>query len=82
MGKLGSWETIWTSQPAQALEISVKALLDMTHQQCPGFVMVTAGMMVGMVSLKATGKRMSPVRSQILPSPILPPEVTSMKTDA
>ena len=50
---------------------SVKALLDMTHQQCPGFVMITVGMVVGMVALKAIGKRTSPVRSQILPLPIL-----------
>ena len=49
MGKLCSWDTIWTSQPAQALEISVKALLDMTHQQRSRFVMVTVGMVVGMV---------------------------------
>ena len=33
----------------------------------------------GMVSLDAAGKRMTPVRSQILPSPILSPEVTSTK---
>ena len=68
---LGSWEYISTSQLVRALEISVKALLDMTHQHCPGFIMVTVGMVVGMVSLKATGKRMSPVRSRILPLSIL-----------
>ena len=51
--------------------IPVKALLDMTHQQCPVFVMVTVGMVVGMVPLKATGKRISPVRSRILPLAIL-----------
>jgi len=51
--------------------ISVKALLDMTHQQCPRFVMVTVGMVVGMAALKVTGKRTSPVRSWILPLPIL-----------
>jgi len=53
------------------LLISVKALLDMTHQQCLGFVMVTVGMVVGMVALKATRKRTSPIRSRILPLPIL-----------
>jgi len=53
------------------LMTSVKALLDMTHQQSPGFVMVTVGMVVGMVPLKATGKRISPVRSRILPLAIL-----------
>ena len=42
--------------------ISVKALLDMTHQQCPGFVMVTVGMVVGMVLLQVLEKRTSPVR--------------------
>ena len=57
----------------------VKALLDMTYQQCPGFVMVTVSMVVGMVLLQVTGKRTSPVRSQILPSSILLPEVTSRK---
>jgi len=46
----------------------------MTHQHCPRFIMVTMGMVVGMVSLEATRKRMSPVRSRILPSPILPLE--------
>jgi len=34
---------------------------------------------VGMVPLKVTGKRTPPVRSQILPSPILLKEVTVMK---
>ena len=57
------------------LLVPVKTLLDMMHQQCPGFVTVT----VGMVSLKAKGKRMSPVRSRILPSPILLKEVTATK---
>ena len=66
-------------QLVRALEISVKALLDMTHQQCSGFVMVTVGIVVGMILLQVTGKRTSPVRSRILPSPILSPEVTSMK---
>ena len=65
------------------LMTSVKVLLDMTHQQCPGFVMVTVsmmvGMVVGMVLLQVTGKMTSPVRSRILPSPILRPEVTSTK---
>ena len=65
---------------------SVKTLLDIMHRHCPGFVMVTVGMVVdmvvGVVLLQVTGKRTSPVRSvrsQILPSPILPPEVTSTK---
>jgi len=51
------------------LMTSVKALLDMMHQQCSEFVMVTVslvvgmvlGMVVGMVLLLVTGKRMSPV---------------------
>jgi len=38
----------------------------------PGFIMVTVGMVAGKVLLQVTGKRTSPVRSQILPSPILP----------
>ena len=33
--------------------------------------MITVGMVVGMVSLEATGKRMSPLRSRILLLPIL-----------
>ena len=41
--------------------------------------MVTVGMVVGMVLLQVTGKRMSPVRFRILHSPVLPPEVTSTK---
>ena len=41
--------------------------------------MVTVSMVVGMVLLQVTRKRTSPVRSQILPSPILLSEVTSRK---
>ena len=41
--------------------------------------MVTVGIVVGMVFLQVTRKRTSPVRSRILPSLILPPEVTSTK---
>jgi len=51
----------------------------MMHQQCPEFVMVTVGMVVDMVSLKVTRKRTSPVRSRILPSPILLKGVIAMK---
>ena len=51
----------------------------MTHQQCPGFVMVIVGMVVGMMTLKATGKRTLLARSRILPSPILLKEVTEAK---
>ena len=39
-------------QLVQALEISIKASLDMTHQCCPGFIMVTVGMVVGIVPLQ------------------------------
>ena len=42
--------------------------------------MVTVGMVVGMVALKAIGKRTLPVRSRILPSPILLKEVTVRKS--
>jgi len=57
----------------------IEALLGMTHQQYPGFTMVTVGMVVGIVAFKAIGKRMLPVRSRILPSPILLKEVTWTK---
>ena len=53
------------------LLIPVKALLDMTHKQCPWFIMVTVGMVVGMAALKVTGKKTSLVRSQIFPLSIL-----------
>jgi len=46
---------------------------------CHGHVGMVVGMVVSIMSLEATGKRMSPVRPRILPSPILPPEVTSTK---
>ena len=77
---LSTWELRLTVHGRRgSTQLLILALLDMTHQPCPGFLIITVAMVVGMAALKVTGKRKSPVRSQILPSPILFKEVTATK---